>query len=312
MNAGYIVCASCGARIKADREWCLRCEKPLVAARTPEVPLPTWLKARGGGTLIFGAVGVLAVLLIGFTVWTSQSSEGDAARPAARPPSNSSSPASSSQSPAPAAPQGSTWSATSLDFRRNGRAEPTTDELAADRTRYEQALVKTPDDAETLNNLGLTLEQLGLVDDAIARFSRAAQISTRNWAYHFNLAHALSQKQSWDRAINEYRIAAGLFPTDAATQCNLAKALQSKGDDTAAIPAFEKAIQLAPGEPDCHRAMALSLEQAGRTADARREYQLYLELAPSAPDADTVKSHLQSLGSGPSWKRRVQGEGSGP
>ena len=195
---------------------------------------------------------------------------------------------------------GSTWSATSLDFRRNGRAEPTTDELAADRTRYEQTLVKTPDDAETLNNLGLTLEQLGLVDDAIARFSRAAQISTRNWAYHFNLAHALSQKQSWDRTINEYRIAVGLFPTDAATQCNLAKALQSKGDDTAAIPAFEKAIQLAPGEPDCHRAMALSLEQAGRTADARREYQLYLELAPSAPDADAVKSHLQSLGSGPS------------
>ena len=46
--------------------------------------------------------------------------------------------------------------------------------------------------------------------------------------------------------------------------------------------------------------MALSLEQIGRPADARREYQLYLELSPSAPDADTVKSHLQSLGSGPS------------
>jgi len=37
------------------------------------------------------------------------------------------------------------------------------------------------------------------------RFSRAARIGTQNWAYHFNLAHALSAKQSWDRAINEYR-----------------------------------------------------------------------------------------------------------
>jgi len=192
------------------------------------------------------------------------------------------------------------WSATSLDIKRSGRAEPTSEELAAARTRDEQALLKTPDDAETLNNLGLTLERLGLIDEAVERFSRAARIGTQNWAYHFNLAHALSAKQSWDRAINEYRIAASLFPTDATTQCNLATALQTKGDDAAAIPAFEKAIQLAPTEPTCHRSMALSLEQIGRPADARREYQLYLELSPSAPDADTVKSHLQSLGSGPS------------
>jgi Flp pilus assembly protein TadD len=63
---------------------------------------------------------------------------------------------------------------------------------------------------------------------------------------------------------------------------------------------FEKAIELAPGDADCHLSMALSLEQVGRTADARREYKQYLDLAPSASDVDTVKAHLQSLGSGPS------------
>ena len=294
VNAGFIVCASCGARMKADRERCLRCEKPLVAARKPELPLPTWLKARGGGTLIFGAVGVFALVLIGFTVWGSRSSDGDNARPAA------SASASTNTRDSRGAPQVRMLSATSLDIRRNGRPEPSSEELAAARTRYEQALLKTPDDAETLNNLGLTLEQLGQIDDAIARFSRAAQKVTENWAYHFNLAHALSVKQNWDGAISEYRIAAGLFPTDAATHCSLATALQAKGDDAAAIPVFEKAIQLAPGVPTCHRSMALSLEQTGRTADARREYQRYLDLFPSAPDADAVKSHLQSLGSGPS------------
>ena len=82
------------------------------------------------------------------------------------------------------------------------------------------------------------------------------------------------------------------------TQCNLATALQKKGDDAAAIPVFERAVQLAPAEPACHLALATSLEKEGRDADARREYQQYLELAPSAPDADTVKSHLASLGAG--------------
>ena len=297
MDAGYIICASCGARIKADREWCLRCEARLVPSRPPGMQLPAWLKAWGGGTLIFGAVGVFALVLMGYLAWTSRSPEDTGASQPAAPPASAA--ANVSESAGQAAPAVSLWSATSLDRKRNGRAGPFSGDLAGARVRYEEALAKTPDDAETLNNLGLTLEQLGRVDDAIARFSRAAQISSQNWAYHFNLAHALAQRGSWDRAINEYRVAGGLFPKDAATQCNLATALQKKGDDTAAIPVFEKAVALAPGEADCHLSMALSLEQVGKTADARREYRQYLELAPSASDVETVKAHLQSLGSGP-------------
>jgi Flp pilus assembly protein TadD len=257
--------------------------------------LPAWLRAWGGGTLIFGAVGVLSLGLLGYIAWTSRSAEDNGASRSAAPPASAA--ANTSRSSSETAPSVSMWSATSLDLKRNGRAGPFSGDLAGNRVRYEEALVKTPDDPETLNNLGLTLEQLGQIDNAIARFSRAAQIGTQNWAYHFNLAHALAQRRSWDRAVNEYRIAGGLFPRDAATQCNLAAALHQKGDDAAAIPVFEKAIELAPGEPDCHLSMALSLEQLGRTADARREYKQYLELAPSASDVETVKAHLQSLGS---------------
>ena len=287
------MCAKCGARIRADREWCLRCEAPLVPARSSELRLPGWLRARGGGTLIFGAVGMLAVLLVGYTIWDrSASSNSDAGpRPAAAPSAGGSSTGA-------AAPSVTLWSATSLDAKKKGGAEPTGAELAAARAGDEATLKTNPDDPEALNNLGLTLERIGQIDDAIARFSRAAQIGPRNWAYHFNLAHALAQRQSWDRAIGEYRIAASLYPTDATTQCNLATALQKKGDDAAAIPVFEKAVQLAPAEPSCHLALATSLEKDGRDADARREYQQYLDLAPSAPDADTVKSHLASLGAG--------------
>jgi len=251
------VCAKCGARIRADREWCLRCEAPLVPARSrsSELQLPAWLRARGGGTLIFGAVGVLAVLLVGYTIWDrSASSNGDAgARPATAP-------AGGGSSTGAAAPSVTLWSATSLDAKKKGGAEPSGAELV--------------------------------------RFSRAAQLGPRNWAYHFNLAYALGQRQNWDRATSEYRIAAGLYATDAATQCNLATALQKKGDDAAAIPVFEKAVQLAPAEPSCDLALATSLEKEGRDADARREYQQDLDLAPSAHDADSVKSRLASLGAG--------------
>ena len=186
----------------------------------------------------------------------------------------------------------SLFSATFLDAAKKGTAVSPGGDLAA-RARYEQTLVKRPDDAETLNNLGLTLERLGQRDDAITRFSRAAQLVPQNWAYHLNLAHALSERRDWNRAVAEYRVAAGLFPTDSATQYNFAMTLQAKGDDAAAIPVFEKAIQLAPSTPAPHLALAASLEKAGRTADARLEYQRYLDLDPSAPDAADVKTHLQ-------------------
>jgi Flp pilus assembly protein TadD len=240
-------------------------------------------------------VGVLALLFVGYTVWDRLSSAD--AEPPRRPASAPSPPSGSGQTAAPAG-QVSLWSATSLDVRRKGGPEPTAAELAAARARDEEALAKRPDDPEALNNLGLVLERTGQIDEAVTRFSRAAQLGPRNWAYHFNLAHALAQRQNWDRAVSEYRIAAGLYPTDAATQCNLATALQKTRDDAAAIPIFERAVQLAPGDPDCHLGFATSLEREGQTADARREYKQYLELAPSAPDADTVKSHLESMGSG--------------
>src|SRR4030088_1601049 len=113
MDAGYIICASCGARIKADREWCLRCEARLVPSRPPGMQLPAWLKAWGGGTLIFGAVGVLALALIGYMAWTSRSPDDTGvSRPAARPASTS---ANTNQSPGQTAPPVSMWSATSLD-----------------------------------------------------------------------------------------------------------------------------------------------------------------------------------------------------
>lgn len=289
------MCASCGARIKADRDWCLRCEAPLVAARSPNLSLPGWLQALGGGTLIFAVVGVLALVLVGVTVWQSRSSAIDTVGHPAPPPPSPGANAGQPVIPDTATPARSVslFSATFLDATRNAKAELSDADLAAARVRYEQALGKAPDDPETLNNLGLTLVRLGQGDDAIKRFSRAAQLVPQNWAYHLNLAHALSEKEDWDRAVAEYRVAAGLFPTDSATQYNLAMTLRAKGDDLAALSALDKAVQLAPSEPASHLALAESLEKVGRTADARVEYRRYLDLAPSAPDAEAIRTHLQ-------------------
>src|SRR5882672_10301668 len=78
---GFVICASCGARIKANRERCLRCEAPLVAWRKPEL-LPSWLQRLGGGTLVFGLVAVIVLLVAVVMLVDSRSrTTDDAARP---------------------------------------------------------------------------------------------------------------------------------------------------------------------------------------------------------------------------------------
>src|SRR6185312_6978344 len=291
-------CSKCGARIKADREWCLRCHAPLVAYRKPELPLPPLLKRLGGGTLIFGTVASLAIIVVAITLYDSNTSVDDRARPAP-----ASAPVAGAPKPAPAQPAAGATAAAAplvspvafLDAERRGTADFGNSDFATAKAKFEEALKGKPDDPEILNNIGLTLERMGQYDDAIERFAQAARINPKSWAYHFNLAHASTAKQDWDRAIAEYRAARDIFPDDYATQFNLAMTLHRKGDELAAVPEFQKAIQLAPSEASFHLPLAASFEKLGRKDDAKREYQQYLDMAPGAADAEAVRAHMQGL-----------------
>jgi len=280
---GYVICASCGTRIKANRERCLRCEAPLVAWRPPEL-LPSWLQRLGGGNLVFAivAISVLLFAVVMFVDSRSRTTE-DVARPM-----------SAASVPRSAGPL-TLEPVASLDPPRRGGVDLARADFAALRTRYEEALAKKPGDTELLNNLGLTLERLGQLDAAMTRFESAAQADPQNWSYHFNLAHAASQRQDWDRSIAEYHVAAGLLPTDFATRYNLAMALRRKGDELGAISELQKGIEMAPSVSSFHLALGVSLEKIGRLDEAGRAYQRYLDMAPSAPDADRVRTHLRSV-----------------
>ena len=299
--SGFVRCASCGARISADRDRCLRCGEPPRSAVAPrERGVLAWLSKRRA--VVIAGVGSLAVLASVVASWSTAHRVSDAApsavpaedapasKAAAATPRATASPVQEVQEPA----------ASSLDFRRSGDVAFNAGDFASARARYEQALAKNPADPEAINNLGLILERGEQLNEAVEHFARAVQLVPDKWAYHFNLAHALGQLQQWDRAIAEYRVAATMFPDDYATQYNLAMAFHKKGDEQAAIPAFEKAIVLAPGEPTFHLSLGLSLEKTGRIADAQREYLQYLQMAPSASDAVALNEHLKALATGQS------------
>jgi tetratricopeptide (TPR) repeat protein len=291
-DIGFVICASCGARIKANRERCLRCEAPLVAWEKPEL-LPSWLQRLGGGTLVFGIVAAVGLAVVVALYVDSRSSAPDeTSRSASRP--RDTQPADQNVASQRAVSPSGIEPVDFMDIRR-GTADLSGD-VASAREKYEDAAGKSPDDPELQNNLGLALERLNQIDAALVRFERATELDPRNWEYHFNLAHAISLRRGLERAVAEYRIAADLMPTNYATHYNLGMTLRKKGDELSAVPVFQKGIEIAPTVAPFRLALALSFEALGRTAEAQQEFQAYIDMVPGAPNAGSVRSHLQSLG----------------
>ena len=138
--AEYVVCSSCGARIKATRQRCLRCLEPLHGDETPSYPSLSLSRVQ---TLTLAGGVSLAVLTLVVALWWTRPDQAD---PVARPYST---PSSAQPAPAPAAPSAQPAPsdvaaagevAAASDVRRNAGAALTGGNLESARASYEAAL----------------------------------------------------------------------------------------------------------------------------------------------------------------------------
>jgi Tfp pilus assembly protein PilF len=93
----------------------------------------------------------------------------------------------------------------------DGRQKKKLDDLAAKRRQEEQeitarkAIAMNPDYAEAYYNLGTTLDDKGLLDEAIAEFRKAIALKPDDAEAHTNFGAALYHKGLLEQAIAEYR-----------------------------------------------------------------------------------------------------------
>jgi cytochrome c-type biogenesis protein CcmH/NrfG len=289
---GYIKCASCGARIRADRERCLRCGDPLRPAPAPQAPLQiAGVTLRNPSALVGALVVLVFVGIAVLAYWLRSAPPADVVRSPAAP--------SSAAAPASGLIRPRVTSSPASVPRPAAAGEPSTDELRDRKESLERALAENPSSADVLDQLGQLALRTGDLNGAIARFSRAADLAPETWAYRFNLAGALAEARQWDRAIVAYRRAATLAPRDVTTVRRLAEVLRQKGDDEGAIAAYEQAVELSPADAGLRLGIAMALERVGRRADAGRQYERYLELNPGAPGGDRLRAHIRELTASP-------------
>lgn len=295
--SGFVVCRSCGTRIKAGRGHCLKCFEPLPDPDEPvRLPLSESLGLSRNQEIMLAVGTAVAVALLAVVIWqTWPTSDSDEAQPVSMPVSSA---APVQTPPVPAlsdAPGQAAAESPAVEAPGGAAAAPPDPDLDAVRAEYESKLVSRPNDPELHNKLGQTLERMGRLEDAEKQFSRAVSLAPLEPAYRINAARSAGALGHLDRSVDQYRESVRLRPRDYDTLTALGQTLQKKNDDYAAVVEFQKARRINPSGAAASLGLATSLEKVGRIDDALKEFHLYLDIQPTPADADKVRAHIALL-----------------
>jgi tetratricopeptide (TPR) repeat protein len=290
--AQTISCTQCGTKFAITRDRCPKCrsfvQKVDKAAEAQ--------KSRTMARVAAIVVGVFALAVTGLRIMQpSQPQPGRRTSAPVDPFAARRQAAAETKMAEENAPPAQPAQRTFMDSAASGAASYDSGDYAGALTRFEEAIKKNPQDAESFSNLGQVLVKQGRVADALPYFDKAIALDPKRWAYRFNQARALGLLERWEESIASYKQAQDLFPNDYVTTFNLGLALHKKGDEPAAIEEYKKAIALNPSEPSFRMAIAMSFERMQNKQAAVAEYTEYLRLSPTAADAEKVRSKIAQL-----------------
>jgi tetratricopeptide (TPR) repeat protein len=132
-----------------------------------------------------------------------------------------------------------------------GRVRYQQNQFALAIAAFEDVLRRDPQHVKAENNLGLSLEAMNQVDDAIAAYRKAIDLDAL-------AAHHSEQPY-----------------------LNLGILLTKLGKPTESLPVLRKAVELAPGSAQIHYELGKAYFNLGQFADAQRELQNSASIAPA-------------------------------
>ncbi len=159
-----------------------------------------------------------------------------------------------------------------------------------------KAATLLPDDAEAHYNLGVTLKNLGQLDDAVASYCRSLEIKPDYAGAHCNLGVALQELGRLDDAAASYRLALKIKPDFADAHYNLGVVLQSLGQLDDAVASCRRALEIKPEFAQAHYNLGNALLSLGQLEVAIVSYRRALEINPDYADVhNNLGNALSSL-----------------
>ena len=129
-----------------------------------------------------------------------------------------------------------------------------------------------PDYAEAHNNLGITLQELGRLDEAEVSYTQAVALKPDYAEAHYNLGNTLKELGRLDEAEASYIQAIALKPDFAEACSNLGNTLQELGRLDEAEASYTQAIALKPDYAEAHYNLGLFFSQVNEIEKAVEQF----------------------------------------
>jgi len=146
-------------------------------------------------------------------------------------------------------------------------------------------LTKNPSCALAHNNLGVSLDRQGRLEDAIKHFREILRLDPDDYEAHANLGVSLAGQGKVDEAIRHYREALRLQPHLAKTYNNWGFALAGQGRAEEAEAYYRETLRLQPDYAEAHNNWGLALAAQGKFDAAIFHCKEALRLKPDFADA---------------------------
>lgn len=162
---------------------------------------------------------------------------------------------------------------------------------------YSDTVAKRPDNPRAHYNLGVALDLLGKLDEAIAHYVEAVRLRANYAEAHSNLGLALYKKGRLNEAVEHFSEAIRYRPDLAVTRHQFAVALKKLGRTEEAIIQDVEAVRLKPDDADAHNDLGTLLFDKDRLTEAVAQFSEAVRLKPGYAEANhNLGLALYSLG----------------
>ncbi len=161
---------------------------------------------------------------------------------------------------------------------------------------YRKALAANPRMVDGWQVLGDVLRRLGDLEQALAAYSRAFELSggdphlaTRLAAGYQRLGLSHLEQRAWQAAREASRRAVDLDPSRDRAWNNLGVACYYLGDHATALDAWQRAVEIDPGQLDTLYNLGTRAAELGRREQARKALDSFIEQAPPERYGDDLR-----------------------
>jgi tetratricopeptide (TPR) repeat protein len=148
-------------------------------------------------------------------------------------------------------------------------------------TIWRTTLATNPRSWMAHNNLAISLQHAGRLNEAVAHYQIALEINPGFGERHYNLANALAQLGRVDEAVAHYQKALERNPKHVAACYNLAALHLHMGKTDEAIADYKKVLEINPNYAAAHNNLGGVLLQKAEVAEAVAHFRRAIEIEPS-------------------------------